>query len=270
MDHHLKDFFSKSSDDFSRNCFHSVIVLHEAPDIDWKVISQQVPALPKGWYELAHLPSRDRIEFLRDYWLSKLPYREKISEFLMQFFENLEDIAVYITQKKFDDPYDVHLVYNLKDDTGFYRGAPPINEEGIARIKKDFSQVILPADYLAFLKIHDGFWKTTDSTGITQSWQMRALYEKFQEMMAQVDIIKTSEGKEVDPKSLIPFYESFGMPFFQCFWSDWYPEEEMGNVYFSNLTKTIACPNDPNSSQENMAFPTFLDWLKFYLERISD
>ncbi len=269
MDTHLKDFFSQSSDETPRGSFHSVISLHETPEINWSELRRKVPSLPKGWFELSRLPSRDRIEFTRDYWLSKISYREKFAEFLMRFFENLDDIGIYITQKKFADPFEVNLVYSLKDDSGFYRGGPPASEEAIVRLRKEFPDVQLPADFLAFLRIHDGFWKTTDSTGIIPSSQMRGLYEQFQEMVTQIEILKTSEGDEVDPTTLIPFYESFGMPYFQCFWSDWYPEEEMGNVYFSDLTKTISFSRERGFNLENMSFPTFFDWLKFYLERIA-
>lgn len=97
---------------------------------------------------------------------------------------------------------------------------------------------------------------------------MREVYERFQQMLKKLDVLKTTDEIEVNPKTLIPFYESFGMPFYQCFWSEWYPEEEMGNVYFSDLTKTISSTHLRESSPENMAFPTFIDWLKFYLERI--
>lgn len=268
MDHHLKDFFSKHSDETPRGSFHSVIALHASPDIDWKTISKQAPNLSKGWYELSRLPTKDRIEFTREYWLTKLPYREGFSEFLTRFFEALDDIGIYMIQKKYDDPYDVNLVYSLKGDSGFYRGGLPASDEAIARLKKTFPDVLLPTDYLAFLQIHDGFWKTTDCTGIAHTSQMRELYKRFQDLVEKVDILKTTDEIEVDPKTLIPFYESFGMPFFQCFWSEWYPEGEMGNVYYSDLTKTISCSRSRESNIENMAFPTFIDWLKFYLERI--
>lgn len=269
MDRHLKDFFSTGSDEPQRSSFHSVIALHQAPDIDWSSITQMVPDLCKGWYELSRLPSKDRIEFTRDFWQAKLPYREGFSEFLGRFFENLDDVGIYITQKKFDDPYEANMVYSLKDDSGFYRGGSPASEEKLVALQKAFPDFMLPADFLAFLQIHDGFWKTTDATGIVHSAQMRALYDRFQEMVAKVEILKTPEGAEVDPMTLIPFYESFGMPYLQCFWSEWYPEEEMGNVYYSDQTQTIGCEPGQEPCTEDMAFATFLDWLKFYLERIS-
>lgn len=78
----------------------------------------------------------------------------------------------------------------------------------------------------------------------------------------------TAEGSEVNPKHLIPFYESFGFPCYQCFWADWYPDQEMGNIYYSGLTHTISANRDETVGTENMSFPTFLDWLMFYLETI--
>jgi hypothetical protein len=58
------------------------------------------------------------------------------------------------------------------------------------------------------------------------------------------------------------------MPFYQCFWAEWYPEQEMGNVYYSGESKTISDVFGSFSSSETMAFTTFTDWLMFYLERI--
>jgi len=128
---------------------------------------------------------------------------------------------------------------------------------------------MLPSDYLAFLQIHDGFSKTTDSTGITPSNEMHKSYTQLQEIIQQHDPIVTKKGTAVDPSTLIPFYESFGMPYFQCFWAEWYPEEEMGNVYYSGALRTISDVYGGGLSTETMAFPTFTDWLMFYLERIS-
>ena len=269
MDQHVREFFRQFSDETPGGTFHKVIALHDAPDIDWKTFSKCIPALSKGWYELSRLNRRDRIDFTRDFWLEKLPYRPAFTEFIPRFFENLDDIGIFITQQKFDDPFEAFMVYSIKDDSGFYRGALPAEEQQLAAMQQQFPEAILPADYKAFLQIHDGFWKTTDSTGITRSAHMRAAYESFQELLAEDEAPKLSNSLIFNPRSLIPFYESFGMPFFQCFWADWYPEEEMGNVYYSGLAKTISMPKGKGSSPENMAFPTFLDWLMFYLERIS-
>lgn len=268
MDHHVKEFYQQSSDEAPKGNFHKVIALHDSPDIDWENVKSMVPDLSKGWYELAHLSLKDRIAFTHDFWISRFPYTPGLDKFLDRFFDSLDDIGVYITQKKFDDPFEVSFIYSLKGDSGFYRGGLPISEKNLSSLQKFFGDLILPNDYFAFLQIHDGFCKTTDCTGITKSTRMRDSYQIFQDLVQKHGPIVTSKGREVDPKTLIPFYESFGMPFYQCFWADWYPEHEMGNVYYSGESKTISDVEGGGASTEIMAFPTFVDWLMFYLEKI--
>ncbi len=118
------------------------------------------------------------------------------------------------------------------------------------------------------MEIHNGFSKTTD-TGIISTRMMPLVYERFLSLIDKDNPPLTTKGKSVNPRSLIPFYESFGMPFYQCFWKDWYPENEMGNVYYSGSAHTISDPENGDLSGDSMAFPTFLDWLFFYLEIIS-
>lgn len=267
MQRHVRDFFRQNADEGPKGNFQKVIALTDAPDIDWDVLRQKVPSLCKGWIELALLPSRDRIDFSRDYWLDKLPYRQGFSEFLLRFFDSMEDVEIFITQKNYDDPFDACIVYTLKGDS-FYRGGPGGSEEEIEQLQKLFPDYILPLDYKAFLQIHNGFWKTTDSTGIIPIHHMQEINREFKKMLAKQDRLFTANGKEVNPRSLIPFYKSFGMPFYQCFWGEWYPEEEMGNVYYSDLTKSISYFEGLEGSPENMAFPNFLDWLMFYLEPV--
>lgn len=267
MDSHVHNFFRMGSDDTSGGHYHKVIALHEAPDIDCENLCQLVPDLSKGWYELAVLDTKDRIEFVRDYWLDQLPYQQGLSEFVVRFFSQVDDIGIFLTQKKFDDPFQVSMIYSLKGDNGFYRGASPATDQRINRLQNAFEGALLPADYLAFLRIHDGFWKTTDCTGLTPSAMMPSVNKAFQERLANTSVL-TSDGNEVDPTTLIAFYESFGLPFYQCFWKDWYPQGEMGNVYFSGNTNTILFSEEGGMQSENMAFPSFLDWLMFYLERV--
>lgn len=269
MGQHLNEYFSQFCDDNMKGHFHKVIALNQNPNITWDSISALVPNLCRGWFELSHLSPQDRIEFTCDFWLAKLPYHPKLSDFLSRFFASLEDIGIFITQQKFDDPYNAHLVYCLKNDTGFFRGALPASEQEIAELQRSFSSFILPADYLAFLQIHNGFCKTTDCTGLIIASQMENAYQNFQQLTEEAGILTTSKGNLVDPHKLIPFYESFGMPFYQCFWADWYPEEEMGNVYYSGMTKAISEVGGNDPSSESMAFPTFTDWLMFYMEIIS-
>ena len=70
----------------------------------------------------------------------------------------------------------------------------------------------------------------------------------------------------IDPGSLVPFYEAIGLSSFQCFYADWYPGNEMGNVYLSGIDYTISDFRDRKSWVDQKAFPTFLDWLAFFLE----
>ncbi len=269
MDQHAKKFYRQTSEDSPKGHFFKVIALHDKHIYDWNTIHALAPSLPKGWFELAGLVVNDRIEFLRDYWISKMPYHPKLQIFLTRFFNSMDDIGVFVVQQKFEDPYEVHLIYSLKNETGFFRGYTPAQESSILKLKNAFPDVIFPQDYLAFLQIHDGFCKTTDSTGITKSESVQSDYKKFEEMeVVEGGPLKTGFETMVDPKSLIPFYESFGMPFYQCFWTEWHPETEMGNVYYSGSTRTISDVNRKDPSSETMAFATFSDWLMFYLETI--
>lgn len=270
MNHHVKDFYKQFSDESPNGNFHKVIALHEAPDIDWSQIHLQVPSLPRGWFELARLNVSDRIEFTNDFWVAKLPYHKALTDFLTKFFDSVEDIQVFLVQQKFDDPFQSHLVYNLKNNAGFFKGCPPSLETDLLQMETDFSGLIFPNDYLKFLQIHDGFCKTTDCTGILSSKIIRTSYDMLQTKILELGkVVTNTKGEVINPHSLIPFYESFGMPFYQCFYKDWYPETEMGNIYYSGNTNTISDVKNKDPSSEAMAFSTFSDWLIFYLETIS-
>jgi hypothetical protein len=269
MDEHVKDFFLEYSEATGKGSFHRVIALHEAADVNWETVSQLAPQLPKGWFELCELQTATRIQFCMEFWLSKIPYNPNLDQALSQFFGSLDDLGVFLTQKTFDAPIEAQMVYSLSGNRGFYRGAVNAVEEDLIYLQKLFPDYILPEDYLAFLQIHNGFCKATDCTGIIKTSCMKQKYEDFQELLRTFDQLLTKSGRSVNPNALIPFYESFGMPFFQCFWGDWYPSQEMGNVYYSGADNTISDPLQINTdSSELMAFPTFTDWLIFYLERI--
>lgn len=267
MDYHINEFFHRHSEESPRGHFFDVIPLHEKNDISWAELFEKVPKISKAWYELSRISSKDRIEFTCDHWCDALPINPRAIHSIQHFFESLDDIGIYLVKCGKEDPFDVQMVYSVKDNGGFYRGALPADEKSLAALQKAFAQYTLPVDYLAFLALHDGFWKTTDCTGITISKNMLKKYEQFQEMLAK-EPLTLSKGEAVNPKNLIPFYESFGMPYYQCFWGDWYPEQEMGNVYYSSETKTISNTKSNDPATETMAFPTFVDWLAFYLERI--
>lgn len=270
MQHHIKDFYKQTSGNSSNGHFHKVIPLHQDGGISWQEAHKIAPILPRGWFELAHLSSTDRVEFTRDFWTTKLPYHPMLQEFIVHFFQSIEDIYIFLVQKKFDDPFDAHFVYSLKKEAGFFKGYPPIDEKSLLNLQADFQEIIFPKDYLAFLEIHDGFCKTTDCTGILRSQAVKSSCDKLLlEIQKSDKELMNTKGQVVDPKSLIPFYESFGMPFFQCFFKDWYPEDEMGNVYYSGNNNTISDVKKNDPENEAMAFATFSDWLLFYLETIS-
>jgi hypothetical protein len=267
MDQHALDYYSPYSESHMQGHFHQVIALHDNPLLEWEQVLKLAPKLCRGWYELAQLSQADRVEFIRDFWLTKLPYEPQLQSNLMQFFASLDDIGVFLTQQTFDDVYEAELVYSLAGDSGFFRGKCQASASEITELQKLFPDYNLPIDYLSFLQIHNGFAKQTD-TGITPSRHMLGSYEIFQALLEEQEPMKSASGALINPKALIPFYESFGMPFYQCFWADWYSEQTMGNVYYSGLTHTISPIHKTNDCIETMAFETFTRWLIFYLEKI--
>ncbi len=102
---------------------------------------------------------------------------------------------------------------------GFFHGEPAATTDNLINLQKDFPEYIFPLDYLAFLEIHNGFAKWTD-TGIIKTAEMKEDYKNFQKMLSNEEPLHDSKGQNIDPKALIPFYKSYGMPFFQCFWAD--------------------------------------------------
>ncbi len=267
MDSHVKEYFRQFSDETPHGNFHQVIPLHETKKYDWKEIHNMVPSMCKGWFELSRLPSPDRLEFIRDFWFAQLPFTLSMPKVLNSFFHSIDEIGVFITQQRFDDPFEAQLVYSLKGNSGYFHGMSGATDEEIRSLQKLFPDYTLPADYVAFMKIHSGFSKGID-TGIIPTTKMWPAYQQFQNMLSLEEDVTTQSGEIVDPKTLIPFYESFGMPFYQCFWANWYPEEEMGNVYYSGLTKKIPDVKGAIYGEETLAFPTFISWLLFYLELI--
>lgn len=267
MDSHVREFYTTYTESPLNGHFHNVIAVHETPILSWEDVSSLAPNLCKGWYELAHLPSADRIEFIRDYWLAKLPYHPHLLQGIQRFFARLDDIGLFLVQKGYEDPYMVHLVYSVGDDGGFFHGNLPATDQEIQLMQAAFPKWIFPPDYITFLQIHNGFSKVTD-TGLCSSAQMAGNYSRFQAMLDEMQTVVTTRGVPINGRALIPFYESFGRPLFQCFYGDWYPDQEMGNVYFSAVTGTVSDFTCSDSSEEVLAFPTFIEWLMFYLESI--
>lgn len=246
--------------------FHKVIALHEQPILTWADISKQAPLLTRGWYELSRLPAEDRVEFTGEFWLSKIPCenpnREKIEPRIVAFFKQVEDVGIFATQQTARDPFEVHMVYSLKKEKGYFHGLPPASKESIANLERQFAHVRFPHDYLCFLEIHDGFNKYTDM-GLISTKDMVKRYLKFQELLATEGIsIKGFES--INPMNLIPFYESEELHAYQCFNAEWYPQDEMGNLFFAQKESSFS----EETWSGHHAFPTFLDWFLSYLEEL--
>jgi len=250
-----------------RGYFFHVISLQEAVDIPYEVLLKKAPTLPKGWYELSQLSPLERFDLKRDFWTQRLADYPDFSQFIDSFFKSVTSVDVFLVQKSVGDPYEAQIVYRLNDRESYFHGYPPASEKDILELKNEFLGDILPRDWLLFLQIHNGFFKTTDSTGIFPSFRVKAQYEHIQSFFEEDEVLYSKNQVAINPKRLIPFYKSFGMPYYQCFFGDWYPKEEMGNVYCSLADKTISEVSDSKNLEENLSFPSFYSWLAFYLEK---
>lgn len=267
MNKSVSDYFHEFQSEGSESGhFHKVIPLHDRK-WDWGELHTMAPNLPRGWYELSQLPNEDRIEFTRDHWLAKLPFQPHMVERIEFFFSRLDTIDIFLTQLTgHEEPYEVHFVYSLGDDEGFFHGSPPVGEDDLAGLQGAFSNTILPADYCAFIRIHNGFRKGAD-TGLLSASSIPEVYSTLQAHLKRLPALYQENGDQVNPRSLIPFYESFGLHCYQCFWTDWFAEAEIGNVYYSGIDHCMSSP-DSGDAETALAFPTFLSWLMFYLEGV--
>lgn len=242
-----------------------VFFLEEKRDLGWEEASQLCPALPRGWYELSRLISEDRIEFARDFWLSKLPFQPSVHAWIEEFFGTLDDVNVVLVRKKKEELFSPELVYSLNENRSFFRGKPAAAEEDLFRLQEEIPFPI-PRDYLSFAKIHNGFGKLSEM-GLLKVEKVPDARRKLIRDFIEKDL--TSGDLPVDLGSLVPFYESSGLLSYQCFYADWYPGSEMGNVNVSMIDHTISDTSDPKIGMEEKAFPSFLDWLGRFLEGMS-
>jgi len=79
-----------------------------------------------------------------------------------------------------------------------------------------------------------------------------------------------AQGHLIDPKDLIPFYESFGTKSYQCFFKDWYCAPSIGNVFFSLRDSSVSNYREEKLLPSTLAFTSFFDWLKFYVEPVGE
>src|ERR1700733_6444468 len=112
MNSHVRRFYRTYVDEETPvRFYHQVVPLHESPEMPWEEVKEKMPHLPKGWYELSRLEIDDRVDFVKDFWLSTLPFVSHIHAFLDIFFNRLDDVGVYLTQSRFDSSYECEIVY---------------------------------------------------------------------------------------------------------------------------------------------------------------
>lgn len=263
MNHHVKEFYGMDHHQMDTS-FKEVIFLGDHMGLRYEDIHTKCPDFPKGYYELCHLILKDRIEFVSEFWEKTLDFDLHFSQFFHDFFSRVEDIGIFLVKKELDTHYQCHLVYSLDDDYTFYKGRPSISLDFLKALEQQFEEK-LPQDYLNFFKIHDGFSKDGD-LGLIRSCDL--LRERMNLEQKINHLNQWMKLHPIDPKEVIPFYKSFGLDVYQCFVKNWYPDKEMGNTLFSLSEGYISDYNDPLSKAKNIAFPTFLDWLVFYMEVI--
>lgn len=260
-----------SHDADKEDFFSQVLSFPQENPLSWEEVQEKVPMFPRGWFELSKLNQEDRVEFTHSYWIAMLPFwgargveqEEKIDA----FFDCVESIDLFATQMSKNASFEVHMTYTLKNEMGFFQGGPPATIGQQETLCRQFSQFALPPDYLAFLQIHDGFSKYTDM-GLIPIKEMAQRYQKLQKILHEHTLVRP-DGEIINASHLIPFYESYGLHAYQCFYADWYPEEEMGNLFFSEYDLSMSNFLDAQRAKQNKAFSTFLDWLAHYVEDLS-
>ncbi len=259
----VRQFFNRERESGDVHFFETIWLQEEA-DWDWEMARRRSPQLPRPWFELSRLSPAERIEFVSALWLDRFPYHPSSHAAFIQFFRQLDDIGIILHRQSKEEPLLAEMVYSLADNSTFFRGLPPCAEEEL-RLFRSRLPFHLPRDFQTFFSIHHGFGKLSE-LGLLQMDAILEERESLVDLLIQATPPLRSGGHLVDPHLLIPFYEAFGLASYQCFYADWYPSSEMGNVYFSGIDYTISDITERKSWMEQLAFPTFLEWFVYYLE----
>lgn len=228
-----------------------IIPLSEIPRVSWEEAHQMAPRLTKGWYELCRLDAGVRFEFIRDYWFNSLPYHPHTFAFIDRFFARVKDVPMFVLKQ------EIFLAYVLKDDSTFFFGRAPLIDQEIESFKKRIN-FPLPETFLKFYRIHNGFIKAGDRGELLST---EALLEEEKRFKNEEILFKCGE-EVVESKNLLPFYQFFSFDAYQCFYREWVPDQEVGNVCCLLKDKAIA----DYRKRDEKAFLTFIDWLSFYME----
>lgn len=238
--------------------FHRTWFLDEKSS--WEQVAPS--KIPRGWFELSRLRPADRIDFTRDFWLSRLPFDPHATPLLERFFKQLDDVGAVMIQETKEAPLRGELIYSLENNSTFFRGAPPASVDILEEVS--FSTPRLPRDFLSFISIHNGFGKLAE-LGLFPIEEQGRERQRLLELIVASDTPLRMGEKWLDPHSLYPFYEEYGIDSFQCFCSEWYPVSEMGNLYFSGIDHIVSDITHKKEWSENRAFSTFLEWLGLFL-----
>ncbi|MDE3046223.1 MAG: SMI1/KNR4 family protein [Verrucomicrobiota bacterium] len=260
MNSQIRDFFRVTGTQEPH--FQEVRFLSEEKELCWDAI--EPTGVPRGWFELSRISMQDRVEFTRDFWLTLLPFHPKATRSLEEFFERLDDVAVVICRQSKEEPWRAELIYSLADNSSFFRGLPPAPEEEIEGTMRELDAK-LPRDYQAFFRVHNGFGKLTEM-GLLPLEDIPFARQQLVNLVCHSEKMLRLGETQIDPASLYPFYEEYGVGGLQCFMAEWYPGAEMGNVYFSEIDYTLSDIRDRKGWAENLAYPTFLEWLTAFLE----
>ncbi|MBI5272421.1 MAG: SMI1/KNR4 family protein [Chlamydiia bacterium] len=241
--------------------FEEVWMLDETSEKEWKDVKRLIPHFPKGWFELSRVNAADRIDFTRDFWMGRLPFYPALHAAIEEFFDALDDVCVVAARD--GDSWLLQLIYSFRDNSCFFRGMMPASEEELSDLGLELN-LTLPKDWVGFMKIHNGFGKLGD-LALLPIDNIPDARQRVMQMVRRAEEPLKSGAMFVDTGSLIPFYETFGLNSFQCFFADWYPGSEMGNVYFSGIDYTVSDTGHREEWEENGAFATFSEWLVSYL-----
>lgn len=232
--------------------------------MSWEQIANQAPRLPRGWYELMGLSSRDRIELCLEVWCTSLGVQDKESKGICRFFSSLEDIQIYIYRKHRTSSYEIKMVYiGLDSHMHFYGNPPSLSLEGVSlpRLGDDC--------YYHFFSIHNGFGRDNDEGILSCKHLARAQY-KLRTYLLQSQCIDAEDT--CSSLGLFPFYGSERLFTYQCFICDL--ELQRGqtspNILFNILDRAEEKSVDAFIDLSHLTatrYPSFLLWLNTYLQK---
>jgi hypothetical protein len=260
MNSQIRDFFQ--TDRSHDPHFKDVRFLSEESNLRWKDVEKT--GLSRSWFELTRISKEERVEFSREFWLSRFSFHPEATKGLLDFFSKLDDVAVIICRQSVEESWSSELVYSLRDNSCFFRGRPAADENEI-EWAKGLNNENFPQDYWTFFHIHNGFGKLNE-LGLMTLDDLSDAKERLVNSCLKSDRPLRMNETWMDPNSLFPFYEEYGVGSFQCFNAEWYPGSEMGNVYFSSIDTTISDLSERKTWGEHFAFPTFLEWFTVFLE----